>query len=368
MTAKLNTMCVLRKSRSVSFPSDGVQPKHGVYFLGLLCFGLGIVHLFTDGEGLGTALESFIICSISLFVLVTGYQLPNRPISRSGQWRTVSLAVGVMVSFALLSLSIWLIWRLEGDETELFFLVAFASTLGAAVGTRGGLYAIESEERLSEAEDLANLLKINQRVLRHNLRNELSISLGYLDNIETADSTVETARDVQIIETHLRRLLKTTDRTREIVDIWEDDWIVQFDLDAVLADQIDRIEAEHPDVDIVTAFDADCRVNSHTALPRAINEALQNAIEHNATDVSITARSYQTNRGMAVVEVADTGTGIPKFDVEAIEGREETPLNHTQGLGLWIIYWTVKMSDGTLELLEGESGGTIIRMTLPKAT
>jgi len=173
---------------------------------------------------------------------------------------------------------------------------------------------------------------------------------------------------VQIIETHLRRLLKTTDRTREIVDIWEDDWIVQFDLDAVLADQIDRIEAEHPDVDIVTAFDADCRVNSHTALPRAINEALQNAIEHNATDVSITARSYQTNRGMAVVEVADTGTGIPKFDVEAIEGREETPLNHTQGLGLWIIYWTVKMSDGTLELLEGESGGTIIRMTLPKAT
>lgn len=361
-------MCVLRIGWAVSFPTGRVRPKHGVYFLGFLCFGLGIIHLFTEGEGVGTTLESFIICCISLLVLITGYQLPNRPISRAGQWRTVSLAVGVMVSFALLSLSIWLIWRLEGDETELFFLISFATTLGAAVGTRGGLYAIESEERLSEAQDLTNLLKINQRVLRHNLRNELSISLGYLANIETADSTAEMERNVEIIETHLRRLLTTTERTREIVSIWEDDWTTEFDLDAVLESQIDRINEEYPDVEIAAAADANCRVNAHTALPRAINEALLNAIEHNAADVTITARAYRNNRGMAVVEVEDTGRGIPKFDVEAIEGREETPLNHTQGLGLWIIYWTVKMSDGTLELLEGESGGTIIRMTLPQTT
>lgn len=346
--------------------SGGPRPEHGVYFLGLLCFGLGIVHLLTEGEGFGSALEAFIICSISLLVLVTGYQLPSRPISSSGRWRTVWVAVGVMVSFALLALSIWLIWRIEGDERELFFLLTFASTLGAAVGVRGGLYAIESEERLREAEDLTNLLKINQRVLRHNLRNELSISLGYLKNIETADSIEETADDVQIIETHLQRLLTTTNRTRDIVSIWEDDRTVEFDLTAVLTEQIDRITEEFPDADIVTAFDADCRVQSHSALPRAVHEALRNAVEHTPADVTITARVREAKRGKAVLEVADTGPGIPKFDVEAIEGREETPLNHTQGLGLWIIYWTVKMSDGTLELSESASGGTIIRITLPQ--
>lgn len=350
----------------MSLPSDGLQPNYGVYFLGVLCFGLGITHLFTEGHGLATVLESVIICSISGLVLTTGYQLPNRPISRSGQWRTVSLAIGVMVSFALLAFSIWLIWGIEGNQTELFFLISFASTLGAAVGVRGGLYAMESEERLSEAEDLTKLLKINQRVLRHNLRNELSISLGYLKNIETADSSAATADDVRIIETHLQRLLTTTNRTREIVSIWEDDRTVEFDLTAVVTEQIDRIRVEFPDVEIDTEFDADCRVRSHSALPRAINEALQNAIEHTAADVTITARLYENRQGMAVVEVADTGQGIPRFDVEAIEGREETPLNHTRGLGLWIIYWTVKMSDGTLELLESPSGGTVIRISLPQ--
>ncbi len=67
------------------------------------------------------------------------------------------------------------------------------------------------------------------------------------------------------------------------------------------------------------------------------------------------------------MDVADTGTGIPKFDVDAIESQAETSLVHTQGLGLWIIYWTVETSDGTYELLENEPTGTVIRITLPAA-
>lgn len=359
-------MCALHKRGVVSFSAEGFRPEHGVYALGLLCFGLGIVHLVTEGEGLGTVLESFIICSISGLVLVTGYRLPERPISRSGQWQTVKLTVGVMVSFALLAFAIWLVWRIEGDETELFFLVSFASSLGAAVGVHGGLYAIESEERLSEAQDLTKLLTINQRVLRHNLRNELSVSLGYLKNVETADRLEDTAEDVRMVEKHLQRLLTTTDRTREIVSIWENDRTAEFDLAAVLEEQIAQVRAEHPGVEVRTQLEADCRVRSHSALPRAVKEALTNAIEHTPEDVSITARIRRDRAGMAVLEVADTGEGIPQFDVDAIEGQKETPLNHTQGLGLWIIYWTVKMSDGTLELLEGTPCGTIVRITLPR--
>ncbi|WP_435119498.1 sensor histidine kinase [Halolamina sp. C58] len=351
----------------MSFSAERIRAEHGVYFLGLLCFWLGVVHLFTEGEGLGTVLESFIICSMSGLVLVTGYQLPNRPISERGQWRTVWVGLGVMVSFALLALSIWLIWKLNGTETEFFFLISFASSLGAAVGSRGGLYAIESEERLEEARDLANLLTINQRVLRHNLRNELSISLGYLRNIEAGDRDEDVGDDVRMIEKHLRRLLTTTERTREIVSIWENDQTATFDLATVLEAQIARIEEEYPDVEIATEFDADCRVECHPALPRAIREALENAIEHTSEGTPITARVRRDQDGMAVVEVSDTGKGIPKFDVEAIEGQRETPLNHTQGLGLWIIYWTVKMSGGTLELVEGTPQGTTVRITLPEA-
>jgi two-component system sensor histidine kinase RegB len=313
----------------------------------------------------GTGMEAFVICGIALLVVVTGYQLPDRPISRSGRWRALRIAVTVAGSFALLAFAIWLIWYFEGDRGEFGFLIAFATTLGSAVGIRGGLYAVEADERLKEAGDLTKLLTINQRVLRHNLRNELSVALGHLNNIERRARDEETIEDVRTARTHLQTLLETTDRTREIVSIWNTDRRRRFRLRSLLREQVAAVGASHPDVSIATRFDGDPRVESHPALPMAFEEALRNAAEHTPTDAAVTVSLDTDERGSAVVEVSDTGSGIPKFDADAIEGPEETPLVHTQGLGLWIIYWTVEMSEGTFELLENEPTGTTVRVTLP---
>ncbi|WP_255212488.1 HAMP domain-containing sensor histidine kinase [Halorubrum sp. CBA1229] len=351
----------------MSYSRRRIRPQHGVYALGALCFGLGLAHLATEAEGLGTWLETFVICSIALSVLATGYRLPERPISRAGQWRAVRTAVTVAGSFALLALAVWLIWVLEGDPTEFGFLLAFATTLGSAVGIRGGLYAVEADERLREARDLTKLLTINQRVLRHNLRNELTVALGTLDNIDRRDHGPETAADVRTARTHLESLLETTDRTREIVSIWDTEHRETFRLRSLLAERIEAVEAAYPGVSIAAEFDADPWVESHPALPAAVEEALRNAAKHTPTDAAVTVTLRADRAGTAVVEVTDTGSGIPKFNVDAIESPEETPLVHTQGLGLWIIYWTVETSGGTFEVLENEPSGTVIRMTLPTA-
>ncbi len=338
-----------------------------MYALGALCIGLGLAHLATEGEGLGTGLEAFVICGIALLVVATGYELPNRPISRSGKWRALRLALTVAGSFALLALAVWLIWAMEGDRRELTFLLAFATTLGSAVGVRGGLYAVEADERLDEARDLTKLLTINQRVLRHNLRNELCVALGNLDRIERRDHGAETNEDVRIARAHLESLLETTDRTREIVSIWDTDQRETFRLRELVEERIEAVGTAYPDVSIATEFDDDPRVASHPALPAAVEEALRNAAEHTPTDVAVTVALRTDRTGAAVVEVVDSGTGVPKFDADAIESPEETSLVHTQGLGLWIIYWTVETSDGTFELLENEPTGTVVRITVPTA-
>jgi len=319
----------------------------------------------TEGEGVGTGLETFVICSIALLVVVTGYGLPERPISRSGQWRALRMALGVAGSFALLAITIWLIWTLEGGPREFSFLLAFAATLGSAVGIRGGLYAVEADERLREARDLTKLLTINQRVLRHNLRNELTVALGVLDRVERRDHGPETTDDARTARTHLEDLLETTDRTREIVSIWNTDRRETFRLRTLVEERAEAVEAAYPDASIATEFDGDPRVRSHPALPTAIEEALRNAAEHTPTEAAVTVALYTDRSGAAVVEIADTGAGIPQFDVDAIEGPTETPLVHTQGLGLWIIYWTVESADGTFELLENEPTGTVVRIALP---
>ncbi|WP_185955690.1 sensor histidine kinase [Halorubrum cibi] len=350
----------------MSSPREQLRPQHAVYLLGILALGLGILHLLTEGEGLGTVLEAFVICSLSSLVLLTGYEFPDREISESGRWRAVRLAAGVTVSFALLALAVWTIWLLEGHPNQFSFLLSFATALGTMVGIRGGIHAVESEERLEEAEDLTKLLTINQRVLRHNLRNELSIALGHLDNVESADHSADTSEDVRVIRDHLERLLETTDRTREIVSIWNAHRTVEHRLTSLVEERIARVRETHPDVEIATRFEADPRVRSHPALGRAVEEALRNAIEHTPPEASISVTVRTDSNGAAVLEVADTGEGIPRYDLDAIGSPGETPLVHTRGLGLWILYWTLKTSDGTLELVENRPTGTIVRMTFPR--
>ena len=60
-----------------------------------------------------------------------------------------------------------------------------------------------------------------------------------------------------------------------------------------------------------------------------------------------------------LIEVSDNGSGIPELERSVIGAGLETPLEHSQGLGLWLTYWCVTMSDGTLDLDTGIVGTTV---------
>lgn len=351
----------------MSFFTETIRPRHGFYALGSVCFGIGIVHHQLEARGLETVLELLMIAGLSAIVLYTGYELPERSISADGLWRALLLAVLVALAFAALAFLVWLTWSIDGLHRELSFLLAFAASLGAAVGVRGSLYAVESNERLTETRELTKLLKINQRVLRHNLRNELSVALGHLENVERAADAENVDDDLRVIRDHLEALLDTTDRTRKIVSIWDSGDETEHDLTPIVDAQIRRLREEYPTATFGSTLPPECRVTAHSALPLAIREALTNAVEHNPSDVSVdvTAESLADER--VRLEISDTGTGIPAPDREAIALPEETPLAHTQGLGLWILYWTVRVSDGTVEFDENEPEGTVVRIVLPAA-
>ncbi|MFA1611925.1 sensor histidine kinase [Halobellus rubicundus] len=342
-----------------------ISPRYGFYTLGSLCFLLGTQHALFEGQGLETVLESFIIWSLSLFVISTAYTLPDRDISQGGRWRALFLTVGVTVAFMILAVAVWTIWAIRGPPREFSFLVSFAGALGAVVGTRSSVYYVESTERLIKERELSKLLRINQRVLRHNIRNELSIALGYLEIVEAADDVEELPERTRIIRRHLHELLETTDRTRQIVSIWETKTLREFDLTEVVRAQITHIRADYPEVTLTTDLPETCCVRAHPKLSLAIEEAVLNAIEHNSAGVAVTVTLYEAADDSVVVEIADTGVGISEDDWKPIELPAETPLAHTEGLGLWIIYWTVQMSGGSVEFADNDPQGAIVRLVLP---
>ncbi|ELZ46226.1 hypothetical protein C464_11513, partial [Halorubrum coriense DSM 10284] len=107
---------------------------------------------------MGIALESLLILLLSSVAFYTVRDLPRWGISRSGQWRAVRIGAGTALGFAALAAVVWLIWLIGHHAFKLSFLLSFAASLGAAVGSRGSLYAVKADEQLTEAQELATLL------------------------------------------------------------------------------------------------------------------------------------------------------------------------------------------------------------------
>ncbi|MCD2203480.1 sensor histidine kinase [Halobacterium sp. KA-6] len=336
------------------------------YVYAVVGFVAAVGYGYYVGWSVAVGLEVLILLSLAATLVHSGIDARGREISQAGLVRATGLTALTGVSFALLAVAISLIWQLEGHpvvDTE--FMVVFAMWLGLAVGAQASLYAVGSEEKRTRLADLVKLLTMNQRVLRHNLRNELSVVDGHLQNLEEKVGSDD--EDVTIARHHVDELLETSERTRRILGIWGSDECREQDAGAVLADAVERLRERYPDVDVEIAASEDAVVSAHSALGDAVYEVLANAVEHNDEDVRILASVTNPPDDDVVFEVADTGSGIPDHERYILDQPEETTLSHASGLGLWLVYWTVRESGGTVDFADDADGSTV-RLTLPDAT
>lgn len=224
----------------------------------------------------------------------------------------------------------------------------------------------QADKELQQNEELAKLLTINQRVLRHNLRNNISVALGYLDFVDT--KLDGTDPDVATVRSHLHRLLETSEQARRLVSIWETEALTDMDIAGLLAECVDGCRERSPDSNLALEVNSDARIVAHLALEEAITEDITNAIEHNDSDVHVTVRCSTPSPGVVLVEIADPGCGIPSIEKAVRSNPRETQLEHGIGLGLWLIYWVVKKVDGHFAIRDNEPNGTVIELRLPVAS
>ena len=100
-------------------------------------------------------------------------------------------------------------------------------------------------------------------------------------------------------------------------------------------------------------------------LEQALSSVAQNAVQH--TDAGrVTMRGRREN-GSVVIEVADTGSGIPAPDRARIFDRfyRAGDRDGGFGLGLSIAREAVRTLGGEIELESEQSVGTTVRITLP---
>ena len=70
--------------------------------------------------------------------------------------------------------------------------------------------------------------------------------------------------------------------------------------------------------------------------------------------------------GLVHVRVADDGPGIPETERRILE-EGETPLRHSSGVGLWLVYCFAEQSGHELSFERTSSGGSEVRLSLDRA-
>jgi two-component system osmolarity sensor histidine kinase EnvZ len=147
----------------------------------------------------------------------------------------------------------------------------------------------------------------------------------------------------------------------------------QIDLSGLLTDAI-QDASRIQDVKVTSRIDPDIHVHGNvTDLKRVFSNLIENARRYGRTadsDLVDLEIAVHAEDGMAIVDIADHGPGIPESEMERLL-RPFARLNTARsqangaGLGLAIVDRMVERHNGHLQLINRKQGGLLVKIALP---
>jgi len=305
----------------------------------------------------------------------------------------------------------------------------FEATVAALPGDERADFAAilhEVTERERRESELDLLKQVLARVLRHDIRTGLTVVRGQAEVL--AERTAGEEREMaETIVDRSEGLVETVEKARAIERVIDsDDGQVVMDLRTVVNRVVANVAAAYPDATYETAISERVPVSVHEAFPYAVENLIENAVEHSSTNprssstredaVEHSSTNPSPDAGPGVeteagtgaeagsgaddavspvdeidhaamatdsqaraerrdgptvtisstvdeetvaLHVADDGPGISETELEVLDEREETPLKHGTGVGLWLVDWVVDHSGGDLTFDTGDEGTTV---------
>ncbi|WP_193767676.1 histidine kinase N-terminal 7TM domain-containing protein [Halorientalis pallida] len=215
-------------------------------------------------------------------------------------------------------------------------------------------------------------LAVLNRVLRHNLRNDLTVVDMNLDAAaDRADADVAELLDPAREKT--QGLVSLSEKARSFERVVEDDTESLVAVQDVVGEVVTELREEFSDATVEIAGTDAALLRINPALLRVVvRNLVENALEHGrigedaaasdggedtAPDPDVTV-SVTTDDDAVTVTVSDRGPGVPDHELAVIEDGDETDLEHGSGLGLWLITWSVDAAGGDVTFDVTETGTT----------
>ena len=244
---------------------------------------------------------------------------------------------------------------------------------GFSYETEGSRRAFGIYTDITDRKRREQYVRIVNRILRHNLRNELNVVFGFAGEIASRADEGDVRDYAERIETTGRRLAGVADGATTLRQVVEEGYVTDpepIDVAATVEESVANHAARRPEAAISTEVPAGVAVRGDDRFATAIDHLVENAVDHggDAPRVVLSAE-HDPDAGVVTVRVADNGPGVPAGVREVIAGdREVTQLRHSTGVGLWIVAWVVEAYGGDIRFGPGlDGGGTTVTLVLPAA-
>lgn len=207
------------------------------------------------------------------------------------------------------------------------------------------------------------------RVLRHNLNNEMNVVIG---NAELLEARVSAGEEnlARAIRKAGQRLVAMGRKARQAVELQDlpDEDRTALDLTRLVEGSLEKFRAGYPDLAIELDLPtAPARIVGHEdVFPVALDNIIENSIEHNDADRPSITIAISASPDVVTVSVSDNGPGIPETETAVIEAGTESQLRHGTGIGLWLAYWCTVAEGGDLRF-DTSADGSTVRMEFPPA-
>jgi len=233
---------------------------------------------------------------------------------------------------------------------------------------------IRSKERLERArndlEKRKEMIEVYDRLLRHDLGNDLQVITGFSDALVALVEDDQTEEYAEKIQRTAEGAADLIERVGDLVKTLEQEGKPELrHIEPILTDVVENVDTKYERLTVeYDPGEFDYQVFAGDLLDSIFRNVLSNAAVHNDGEITVDVYAAEPDPETVVVGFADDGEGVAQeVRDEIFEMGKKGPDSDGTGLGMGLARALTESYGGTVELRDSEYGGADFRVTLDRA-
>lgn len=209
-------------------------------------------------------------------------------------------------------------------------------------------------------------LRVLNRVLRHNLRNDANVVLGHLEAAAEAVGDDDVRQSLAVATRRVEAILDRANTTREFSRLLverETHTFYPVSVDGAVRQAVNTVDTREATVGVDVPEQV--FVLADETVTAAIRNVVENAVHHAGPDPTVEIR-LEADDDQVRIHIGDDGPGISPERRDQVLERGSTDVVHGQGLGLFFVDRLLDVYGGDLAIDESEWGGCLVTLSFPR--